>query len=126
MNLSLENIKDIFAGYNSLCDAAFRKYSDNFLRLKIEYLQLKNDYRNSNKALAEDFNIFKILNVEHYEVTTHSSMLRELLDSTGTHGQGNLFFLEFLAMLSEKGIISKSNIFIVPLTCREKEVSRST
>jgi hypothetical protein len=106
---SLENIKNFYAGYHSLGEEAFKKYSDNFLRLKIEYLQLKNEYRNLNKTLAEDFNIFQILNVQHYEVSTHSAMIRELLDSTGTHGQGNLFFLEFLNMLSEKEIISNND-----------------
>lgn len=44
---------------------------------------------------GESFNIFKVCGVNHYEVT-HSSILAELLDPKGSHGQGGLFLKEFL------------------------------
>lgn len=88
----------------------FNEFKDKFLLLKNNYTQMLDEYRNENTLIAENFNIFHILDVADYEVTTHSAMLRELLDSNGTHGQGNLFFIEFLSMLAEKGIIPKDDI----------------
>lgn len=110
MRNRLENIMKFFDGYNSAADSAFKDFSENFSRLKAGYLQLRDDHRRTDKIHAEDFNLFQILGVAHYEVSTHSAVLRELLDSTGTHGQGNLFFLEFLSMLAEKGIIPKNEV----------------
>lgn len=81
---------------------ADNQFESGFLRLKNNYMRMLSDYRESNELLAEDFNIFSLVGVGHYEVTTHSAILRELLDSQGSHGQGNLFFIEFLSMLAEK------------------------
>lgn len=64
-------------------------------------------YHASNIEDAEEFNIFRLLNVAHYEVNTHSALLRELLDSKGSHAQGNIFFKNFLLLLAEKGIVSE-------------------
>lgn len=80
-----------------------------FLMFKKGYYKLLEDYGETNKAEAADFNIFHLLGVASYEVTTHSSMLRELLDANGSHGQGNLFFTSFLTMLMSKGIITKND-----------------
>ena len=88
----------------------FNKLKDKFLILKNKYSQMLSEYRNENTVMAKDFNIFHILGVAHYEVSTHSSFLRELLDSNGTHGQGNLFFIEFLSMLAAKGVIPRDDI----------------
>ena len=106
----------------------FKEFADTFGKLKREYINLEEEYfkgyvgafeklkngyaliREDNKRKAWDFNIFRLLEAERYEVATHSSMLRDLLDSRGTHGQGNLFFKEFLSMLSMKGIIKEDEI----------------
>lgn len=89
---------------------AYSQFESGFLRLKNDYARMLSDYRESNVLLAEDFNIFSLVGVGHYEVTTHSAILRKLLDSQGSHGQGNLFFIEFLSMLADKGIIPKEDI----------------
>jgi len=47
-------------------------------------------------ATGENFNVFKILGVEAYEVGTHSAFLSELLSPQGTHGQGSTFLKLFL------------------------------
>src|SRR3990170_8291943 len=83
----------------------FKEFADTFEKLKNGYALIRED----NKRKAWDFNIFRLLEAERYEVATHSSMLRDLLDSRGTHGQGNLFFKEFLSMLLEKRIIQDEN-----------------
>lgn len=43
-----------------------------------------------------EFNIFRLLEIEHFEVKTHSVMLADLLDPNGSHGQGGLFLRAFL------------------------------
>lgn len=89
---------------------AYSQFESGFLRLKNDYARMLSDYRRSNMQLAEDFNIFSLVGVEHYEVSTHSAILREFLDAQGSHGQGNLFFIEFLSLLADKGIIPKEDI----------------
>lgn len=52
-----------------------------------------------NRLIAErgeNFNVFSILGVAHYENGTHSAFLAELLNPTGTHDQGSLFLKLFL------------------------------
>lgn len=58
---------------------AYSQFESGFLRLKDNYVRMISDYRKSNILLAEDFNIFRLVGVEHYEVTTHSAILRDLL-----------------------------------------------
>lgn len=48
---------------------------------------------------GEHFNLFRILGVERLEVSTHSAILRELLDPRGSHGQGAVFLRRFVEVL---------------------------
>ena len=57
---------------------------------------------------GDRFNIFEILDRTTDEVKGHSAFLGELLDSNGTHGQGNLFLNAFLQLL-ESLQLSKSD-----------------
>jgi hypothetical protein len=52
------------------------------------------------EARGERFNIFSILQVDHYEVRTHSPFLAELLNPRGSHGQGAVFLKHFLDILA--------------------------
>jgi hypothetical protein len=52
-----------------------------------------------NRAQGENFNLFDILHVGHYEVRTHSPILAELLNPQGSHGQGAVFLQHFLDVL---------------------------
>jgi hypothetical protein len=45
---------------------------------------------------APDFNIFKILGIDRYEVVTHTPVLAALLNPKGSHGQGDCFLRSFL------------------------------
>jgi hypothetical protein len=60
-------------------------------------LQKRNQEINES---GEGFNIFSILGVAHYENTTHSAFLAELLNPAGSHGRGTLFLRLFLSTLS--------------------------
>src|SRR5260370_30434163 len=48
---------------------------------------------------APNFNLFRILEVEGREVSTHSALLAHLLDPNETHAQGDFFLRRFLAIL---------------------------
>jgi len=115
-NLSV--IQNFLINYSKFSEEALRKCSgelekefrDNFFKLKDLYVEKRDEILEKNKITADQFNIFRILKVERYEVTTHSALLKELLDSRGSHGQGNLFFINFLYLLANKDIIPKDEI----------------
>lgn len=66
-------------------------------------LSLSRTVRHYEEALAraqgEQFNLFEILHVGHYEVRTHSPILAELLNPLGSHGQGGAFLARFLSFM---------------------------
>lgn len=51
------------------------------------------------RATGEHFNVFHILGVGHYEVSTHSPLLACFLDPNGSHGQGSRFLKCFIEVL---------------------------
>ena len=58
------------------------------------------------RATASRFNLFQIFGVGHYEVSTHSALLANLLNPRGSHGQGSVFlkrFVESEAILKAPG-----------------------
>jgi len=69
----------------------------------------------NDKALlrGETFNIFSILGLEHYENTTHSAFLGELLNPRGSHLKGNIFLKLFLEKLQVSFIdIETANVHL--------------
>lgn len=50
------------------------------------------------QATASRFNLFHIFGVGHYEVSTHSALLANLLDPRGSHGQGSVFLKRFILL----------------------------
>ncbi|MCG9911911.1 MAG: PD-(D/E)XK nuclease family protein [Flavobacteriales bacterium] len=61
---------------------------------------ITNSYKRVEKATGENFNIFSILGIEHYEESTHSRFIAELLNQNGKHGYDNLFMIKFLELLN--------------------------
>jgi hypothetical protein len=57
---------------------------------------IRTSYERVAHATGENFNIFSVLRIEHYEETTHSRFIAELLNPNGCHGKGVLFLNEFL------------------------------
>jgi len=51
---------------------------------------------------GENFNIFKILNLETRENQTHSAFLKEMLDPKGSHDMGGVFLAHFLVQIRTK------------------------
>lgn len=52
-----------------------------------------------SRKRGEQFNIFGVCGVNHYE-NTHSRIIAELLNPQGSHGQGSIFLDAFLASLN--------------------------
>lgn len=52
--------------------------------------------REEREASGDFFNVFSILGMEHYEVSTHSAFLAELLNPNGSHGKKGAFLKMFV------------------------------
>lgn len=76
--------------------------------------QLLNEVKWFNKhkelkssANGEDFNMFRICGVDHYE-NTHSAILAEILNPKGSHNFGAKFLEAFVETLKRSGLIEDS------------------
>lgn len=80
---------------------------------------LNTHYKKINSLTGENFNIFRILNLESSEVRLHSAFLAALLNPKGSHGQRDTFLKLFI-----KQFCFKQNA-INPATCKV-EVEKQT
>src|SRR5438552_4066356 len=60
----------------------------------------------SQTESAPNFNLFRILDVETSEVSTHSAFLAHLLSPGETHAQGDLFLRRFLSAIGYEKLAS--------------------
>ena len=60
--------------------------------------------REEREANGDFFNIFSILGMEHYEVSTHSAFLAELLNPNGSHGKKDTYLRLFVDTMPLQGI----------------------
>lgn len=51
---------------------------------------------------GENFNLISLLGMEEEEVRTHSTIISDLLNPKGTHGQGALFLKQFIAAIKNE------------------------
>ena len=91
----IQNFNDELKDIKSNIELSKQKYLNNFfckLNLCKTLIQnAKPEIEQYLKSEAPDFNIFKIVGLYRYEVSTHTSFLAELLSPLGTHSQSNLF-----------------------------------
>jgi len=67
--------------------------------------------RELERITGEHFNLFNILRIDHYEVSTHSPILGDLLDPGGTHGQGPIFLELFIRqVLTHPEIVNREGL----------------
>lgn len=71
----------------------------NNLLQQVSIIQKK--YDEIAKITGENFNIFSVMNMEHSEVNTHSSIIGELLNPNGSHGQGSTFLNLFVELINK-------------------------
>lgn len=69
--------------------------------LKERWEAFRASIRETIRGTAPDFNIFRLLSEERYEIA-HSRMLEELLSPDGSHGQNSLFLDRFLSLLHSR------------------------
>lgn len=62
-------------------------------------------YNKINELSGENFNVFKILKLETSEVRMHSSLIAELLNPNGSHGQKDIFLRLFADVFCFRGNI---------------------
>lgn len=75
----------------------------NQTRLIIEKVKVS---RNESRLRGEQFNIFHVCGVNHYEVT-HSAILAEFLNPQGSHGQGDTYLKAFLSVIGANNFLSE-------------------
>lgn len=98
--IDLESFTTFFHNYNSFCDRYWeQQYNDDIKSIT----SLFSSYQILDKELdiilkneAPYYNVFKILNIKHYEAKVHTPFLCNLLDPNGSHQQGDLFVSSFL------------------------------
>lgn len=75
---------------------------------------------------GEKFNIFSILGLEHYENTTHSTFLGELLNPNGSHLKGNIFLEHFFKIINVKHVdINTSKLFLEYSIGKRNDIDKS-
>lgn len=59
-------------------------------------------YDRISSLTGEKFNIFSIMSMERNEVYTHSAIISELLNTNGSHGQGDVFLDLFINEINKR------------------------
>lgn len=99
--ISLEKIDEFVKKYSlfreTLANIRLEQFKRDFSFISEGIKHTKRIYEELERYRASSFNIFSLLGVTNYEVTTHSALLGELLSPKGTHGQDDLFLRKFLA-----------------------------
>ena len=73
--------------------------------------EIKKKYDEIARITGENFNVFKVLNVQTREVRMHSALLAELLNSKGSHGMGAIFLELFINYFKEKDQINRNEFY---------------
>ena len=86
----------------SVVELRYDQFHAQFSRTRTLLGQIKEQARVEDRSVAQSYNIFDILGLPHYEVTTHSAFLGNLLSPDGSHGQGDLFFRSFVERIAPR------------------------
>lgn len=98
-----------------------KKQIQNIKNLLDKVSAISKKYEEIAKITGENFNIFKVMNVQSDEVRLHSAFITELLNPKGSHGQGDVFLELFVKQFSIKDFDSKN-----ATTEKEKYIGRKT
>jgi len=96
------------------------------MKMLISQVVTLNEKYNAIKRLnGENFNIFSILDMERKEVETHSKFIYELLDTKGSHGQGELFlqlFISGVLKLPDEDVLAVKREDVTRYTDRNRRI----
>jgi hypothetical protein len=99
-SLDLESVRSFLRRYKAFAAERerirVREFTTRFAVLNEALAGVGARAREVARRSAPEFNIFRVLERERREVTTHSRFLAHLLDPKASHGQGSLFLREFL------------------------------
>lgn len=77
-----------------------RQYEQLFKAVS-KVVQQAKDAKEESRLRGEQFNIFKVCGIDHYELQ-HSAIIAELLNPQGSHGQGCQYLILFLKAYGSK------------------------
>jgi hypothetical protein len=117
--MSIAEFKDFLTRYHRFFEnlqlLRTKDFKSDFNRVKSGLVIINRLNRKISKLSAESFNIFNILDVGHLEVKTHSTLLAELLNPNGCHGQGILFLETFFETCADlKSHLNKVSFPLLP------------
>jgi hypothetical protein len=102
VTIAIEEVEQFLRSFEEFeaatAHARFSEFASHFQYVKSGVLELGR-VEATRRRHTPEFNIFNLLGLERYEVTTHSVILAELLDPAGSHGQGGLFLKLFLSRI---------------------------
>ena len=91
---------------NSLRESLYKFKKQDVAIMLDKYHNIKNTLKSHrseiikyHRSTAPEWNVFRIMGMERYEVAFHTPFLSELISPHGTHGQGRLFLDSFLRMI---------------------------
>jgi hypothetical protein len=70
---------------------------------------ISESYKRVSEATGENFNVFSVLGIEHYEESTHSLFLAELLNTNGSHGFKDEFLRLFIEIINIEKKVKTEN-----------------
>jgi hypothetical protein len=100
----LARLQSLITGYTGACSNETSRSNNVFGEMLSGFLAKRAIWAESQRALADDFNLFEVMDVDGDE-RRHSKILAWLLDHRiehGTHAQGNLGFRLFLEELGSE------------------------
>jgi len=98
---SLDDVRRLLDETRRLKDHHAQELLDAAKSLLGQYQAKRKEVLDKRRETASEYNLFRLLGLERYEVWLHSRFLADLLDPDGLHGQGGLFLRGFLRMLAE-------------------------
>ena len=108
-----QTLQEYFEGVQKALKHHHTKHEDNIRRYFTNINFRLYNYHQSKKQmdiyLSSDFNVFDLINPDENKL---SNILSDLLDISGTHGQGDLFLREFLSISNISATkLSSSKVF---------------
>jgi len=86
-------------------------FKETFAEFRKEWSRLCDHQAKTQLEMAPNFNVFRLLKFERYEIKLHTRLLRELLNPAGSHGQGNRFLRSFMELIVQKLGSDKAKAF---------------
>ena len=80
----------------NVAEQRYDAFANEMARIRRELATLRERTRAEDRSRACSYNVFEILGLSTYEVTTHSAFLGNLFSPRGSHAQGALFFRAFV------------------------------